>query len=110
MNWAEISWFTPGEFQCGCGCGKNNVKPDLVKLLESTRRQLQAPIVITSGCRCQTHNEDVGGAPRSKHRVGKAADVVTKQYLMNNLERLLNRKGTWIKRYPRHIHVHLDES
>ena len=110
MNWAEISWFTPAEFQCGCGCGKNNAKPQLVRLLDYARKQIQAPIIITSGCRCEKHNEAIGGAPRSKHRIGLAADVATKQYLMNGLEKVLNRKGTWIKRYPSHIHVHLDES
>ncbi|MDL2299046.1 D-Ala-D-Ala carboxypeptidase family metallohydrolase, partial [Synergistaceae bacterium OttesenSCG-928-D05] len=31
--------------------------------------------VITSGYRCEKHNAEVGGVPRSKHREGHAVDV-----------------------------------
>ena len=107
MNWQEIAWFTRGEFDCGCGCKFNNVTPELAKLLDSARKQIGAPVIITSGSRCEKHNETVGGGAWSRHKDGTAADVVTKTYLMDNLERALKTEHSWTKRYPRHIHVHL---
>ena len=37
------------------------------------------PLQITSGFRCEKHNQAVGGAKSSQHLVGKAVDVVTQQ-------------------------------
>lgn len=34
------------------------------------------PISLTSGKRCEKHNKAIGGAPKSRHCVGDAADLV----------------------------------
>jgi len=34
------------------------------------------PVTVTSGCRCEAHNKDVGGVPGSKHVLGEAVDIV----------------------------------
>ena len=44
--------------------------------LERLRVAVHRPIRIVSGYRCQQHNAAVGGAPRSQHLYGKAADLV----------------------------------
>ncbi|WP_335880118.1 YcbK family protein, partial [Campylobacter jejuni] len=36
------------------------------------------PIIINSGYRCKEHNAEVGGAPKSQHAIGSAADFVVK--------------------------------
>jgi len=36
------------------------------------------PITITSACRCETHNRNVGGSEKSKHKLGIAADIQVK--------------------------------
>jgi uncharacterized protein YcbK (DUF882 family) len=34
------------------------------------------PLLVTSGFRCELHNQAVGGARNSQHLVGKAIDVL----------------------------------
>lgn len=79
--WDGIHYFKRSEFKCKCGkCGGFPVEPDeeLVKLLEKIREHFNAPVVITSGIRCKTHNANVGGASASQHLYGTAADIVVK--------------------------------
>jgi uncharacterized protein YcbK (DUF882 family) len=69
--------FWRSEFACPDGCGFNTVDAELIVVLEHLRLVLRNhPITITSGCRCQQHNHDVGGADGSEHMNGKAADIV----------------------------------
>lgn len=66
--------FSLREFECRC-CGAVKISPDLVDLLERLRDVLARPIVVTSGYRCAAHNEEVGGATKSYHLLGRAADI-----------------------------------
>ena len=73
--------FDSSEFACRCGCGFDDVSPELIKVLEDLRTTYDRPITITSGCRCEAHNKKVGGAqktdksPGSQHLYGTAADI-----------------------------------
>lgn len=68
--------FTTQEFACRCGCGFDQPNPRLVTALEELRAKLgNRSIVITSGCRCDNHNRNVGGSPSSQHLRGAAADI-----------------------------------
>jgi uncharacterized protein YcbK (DUF882 family) len=64
------------EFACGCGCGFDTVDAELIDVLEDIRVHFNNPIRITSACRCSSHNFDVGGTKSSKHKLGRAADIV----------------------------------
>lgn len=66
--------FTLREFQCSC-CGRVMLAPSLLCLLEELRELRGRAVVLTSGYRCREHNEKVGGAPRSLHMAGRAADI-----------------------------------
>lgn len=73
-------YFTRNEFNCNCAnkhCnGKSDsINPLLIQLLNRVRVEFNKPIVITSGFRCNAHNESVGGASASKHLTGEAADI-----------------------------------
>ena len=48
--------FSSSEFQCPC-CGAGGA------------------LTITSGYRCASHNEEVGGVPGSAHTTGQAVDI-----------------------------------
>lgn len=75
---AEWKWrhFSPAEMACR-GTGKIKVRRALMDKLEALRRKLgNKPILVTSGYRSPEHNAAVGGAPRSKHMLGEAADVM----------------------------------
>jgi len=77
-EWAQIDYFKKSEFDCKCGCGLNNMSKEFVGWLEFVRTVLDAPIIITSGSRCQTHNNSVGGSKTSSHLTGLAADIEVK--------------------------------
>jgi uncharacterized protein YcbK (DUF882 family) len=70
------------EFACQCGkCPQSEdptVDVKLIGILEELRSRFDAPITVTSGVRCKSHNASVGGKPFSKHLEGKASDVLLK--------------------------------
>lgn len=68
-------YFTRKEFACQCGCGYDTVDAALLTILEGIRSLYGAPVTVTSGCRCDSHNRNVGGSKNSQHRMGKAADI-----------------------------------
>ena len=77
---ADQGWmsehFRHAEFACPC-CNVNAVQLRLVDGLERLRQKCgNAPITVTSGFRCWSWNEMVGGVPKSKHCTGEAADIV----------------------------------
>lgn len=66
--------FQRKEFACKCGCGFDDINLDLVADLQTIRTGLGNQMIITSGCRCSTHNARVGGVRNSHHLYGDAAD------------------------------------
>lgn len=72
----KVEHFKPEEFKCKCGtCGMYMVQSELIVRLELLRCIWGRPIYITSGLRCTSHNQRVGGAKNSRHLVGCAADL-----------------------------------
>lgn len=70
--------FSRSEFACkGTNCCGHSapVHPELISAIQTLRDQLNLPLSITSGFRCNYHNESVGGAAQSFHALGMAADV-----------------------------------
>ena len=76
--WKDIRYFTRAEFRCPCGkCGGFPVEPDenLVRLADKVREHFGAPSTVSSGVRCQAHNDELpGSAKNSYHIRGKAVD------------------------------------
>ncbi len=67
--------FSKKEFACKC-CGKYIPCPELVEKLEKFRTLCgNKPLTISNGTRCEKHNKEVGGASKSQHLYGTAADV-----------------------------------
>ena len=68
--------FNRSEFACKCGqCGFDTVDAELLEVLEHLREAFDAPVTISSGCRCATHNKNEGGSDKSQHLYGRAADI-----------------------------------
>lgn len=70
--------FSEAELRCkGSDCcgGENACTAGLVAALEALRADIGKPVIIVSGYRCREHNRRAGGAPRSQHVTGKAADI-----------------------------------
>ncbi len=72
--------FKSTEFDCkGRGCCKQTTVDDaLVAYLQRMRSHFGQPITVNSGYRCATHNKAVGGANRSQHKSGCAADIAVR--------------------------------
>lgn len=67
--------FRRSEISCKCGCGKSDVSPLLVDMLDKLRDMSGLPVVVTSVCRCAKHNATVMGESDSSHVFGLAADI-----------------------------------
>lgn len=69
--------FKSTEFDCNCKkyCNTTNIDMQLVKYLQQIRDHFQKPVLINSAYRCEKHNKSVGGANKSKHLYGQAADI-----------------------------------
>ena len=76
--WKDIRYFTRSEFRCPCGkCGDFPVEPEetLVRLADQVRDHFGAPVIVSSGVRCQAHNDELPGSAKNSYHVrGKAMD------------------------------------
>lgn len=66
------------EFDChgnGC-CSTTIIDEKLVAYIQQIRDHFGKPVTITSPYRCEIHNRRVGGATKSYHMQGRAADIV----------------------------------
>jgi len=70
-----MRYFKEDEFECKCGCGTNNMQEEMKRRLDNARHFAKTPFVITSGCRCRTHNNNEGGKSTSSHLTGWAVDI-----------------------------------
>ncbi len=65
------------EFKCNCGkCDYDTVDIELVAVIQDVREHFKRSVTVTSGNRCPEYNESIGGAARSYHPRGRAADIV----------------------------------
>ena len=75
--------FALSEFACGCGCDRHE-QPEIVaalrrlceRRLQPIRDALGVSLRVHSGVRCEAYNKRCGGARRSQHLFGVAADLV----------------------------------
>lgn len=77
----QNKYFKIDEFKCKCGCEMPEGMPSdkLIDLLVDIREHFNKRVKIKSGYRCPKHNKQVGGAPKSRHIVGDAADFVVRE-------------------------------
>ena len=77
--------FSPAEFRCRDGSDVPEKYRDATQTLMWQLEELRAhlgnpPIRVMSGYRSPKHNRKVGGAKRSKHVLGQAADIKVAGY------------------------------
>jgi len=103
--------FSRSEFACRC-CGRAEVNPHLVDALQELRDLAGAPIRVNSGYRCPEHNQAVGGAKRSQHLLGNAADIVIKGLSVASMYELAAQvpafRNGGIGVYPEQGFIHVD--
>lgn len=100
--------FTREEFACRCGCQFDTVDYELLVLLQEVRDHFDTPVTITSGCRCPSYNNIVGGAYKSQHMFGKAADIQVTGREPSEVVKFINNKyptTLGLKPYDSWVHV-----
>lgn len=68
--------FRVREFACNDGSDEVLIADELVDVLQEIRNHFGEAVNITSGYRTSAYNTKVGGAPRSQHIKGTAADII----------------------------------
>jgi len=112
LKWYAYPNFKKAEFKCKCGgryCNGYPVEVDekLLYLLQKIRDHFDEPVIINSGIRCKKHNQAVGGASRSQHLYGTAADIVVKDVSASRVYTVANKinpKGG-VGRYKTYTHI-----
>ncbi len=109
VNHIKIAeYFHLDEFQCPC-CLQTILHPLLLQKLNNLRDRTGNPIIITSGYRCSSYNEKVGGVKGSYHLFGMAADIYApKVFLKDLLESAEGIGFSGIGYYPEGNFLHLD--
>lgn len=80
----------------------------LLNILEAIRAHFGQPVTVHSGYRCEEHNRNVGGAERSRHVAGDAADIKVRDVPASAVfalaDRLVGDTGG-VGRYPTFTHI-----
>jgi uncharacterized protein YcbK (DUF882 family) len=77
----------------------------LANRLQVIRDLLNRPIVINSGYRTPEHNKAVGGAPKSYHLSGMAADIVVSGMPAAEVQAFLKNWSGGLGLYTHYTHV-----
>ena len=112
--------FNKSEFDCSCGC---NMPADVLFNIKVVAENLQvlrdfvgSSITVNSAYRCKDYNRRIGGASRSQHILGKASDIVVKEFtpdevydIVQNLRRNPSLQGVVFQGLGRYnTFTHLD--
>lgn len=101
-------------FDCHCtypSCRKTLISPELIErlllLYTCYLASRDDKILLSSAYRCAQHNIDVGGAPKSLHMNGEAADLVCLDIaFLHSLGRRIFQRSF---EYEKHVHVDLQK-
>ena len=106
----RLNYFEPQEFECKCGCGKNNMNEEFTKLLDLARSRAGVPFRINSASRCSKHNSSIGGSPSSSHKLGLSVDIQAEDSMtrFKIVEALLKVGIRRIGIYEKFIHADVD--
>lgn len=100
--------FKSTEFDChgfGC-CNSTEISLQLIDILQEVRDHFKKSVTINSGFRCKVHNKAVGGASKSNHLKGTAADIVVSGVEPKEVAKFLESIGVLgIGLYPWGCHV-----
>lgn len=108
--------FDSDEFKCKCcgGLPAHGISKELISLLEQIRHAFNKSITITSGYRCEHHNQKVGGAKKSQHVQGTAADIKVTGIPAHEVHAYLSEhfddKIGGLGKYPNFTHVDVREN
>ena len=75
MSWEYFSYETDPMLACSC-CGKQGMDDHFMHTLDRLRKLAGVPFVVTSGFRCDLHNNSVSSTGfDGPHTTGRAVDI-----------------------------------
>ncbi len=112
--WQGVKNFKPSEFDSPdvAGSGKKNMSEQFVRKLDMLRNLYRKPIIITSGYRTISYNQQIGGAKSSMHLKGKAVDIAVSRadaYELLGLAYVVGLKGVGVSQSGGSRFIHLDD-
>ncbi|HAT5918720.1 TPA: peptidase M15 [Legionella pneumophila] len=75
MDWAKYPSFSRDELKCK-HTGECNMHPDMMRILQSIRDELERPIFISSGYRSVKHPVEQEKDKPGEHTYGMAVDIL----------------------------------
>ena len=111
IDFTDYPNFSEDEMRCSCGCGRADMNPDSMKLLQDTRAVFGHEMRVTSAFRCKDYDQRIGGA--GVHPTGQAADIWISgepAYHLLAVALLMNMRGIGLKQHGPHLSrfIHLD--
>ena len=67
--------FSVSEMACKCGCGKHGMDEEFMRMLQELRNEVGL-LRISSGFRCDAHNDKVSKIKNGPHTQAKASDIL----------------------------------
>ena len=108
-------YFSSKEFDCQCknsSCIEQKVSKELINKLTELREAVNEPLVITSGFRCEAHQEEIRKsgqstvvAQKSQHELGNAADIKPTRISIKDLISITEKFFTAIGIAKNFIHI-----
>ena len=71
--------FSVNEMAFRCGCGTSEMDPEIMRMLQELRDQMQGPLRVSSGRRYDHYDDAVSTGKNKKngvHTLGQASDIL----------------------------------
>ena len=104
--------FARDEYRCDCAGSCDGwpceMNPELLDKIEALRCACGAPVIITSGVRCEARNAEVGGVSWSFHKRGEAAVLFCPGVAVGDLAQMAKALGMNVLPYYGSGYIHVE--
>lgn len=101
---------TRDDLRCDCGCGRAEVKQELIDKLNELQNLIGERLTIVDGYRCPEWNDRYPGYSDSGHKNGTDVDIlVVGQYYRHKILKYVTRLFPVVTLTPRIFHLSIRE-
>ena len=104
-----------GDLACECGCKVNKMSSEFLTELKKLENKTGLKFHVTSGYRCRSYNNQVGGGKNSRHMYGMAVDIRYSNYYskskqLKKIVKHAKKSGYFTFVYDEIDHIHIDST